>query len=297
MSLPILRSMTGFASGKRSTSFGTLSIEIQSINRRFLDLHFVLPSSMANWEVPFRHLVQEVLDRGAIKIVIHLHRTEQKAVRICADHALVKGYMKAWKELQGDFFLKGEIDLTFLALQQGVFQVEEQLEEALFPEVEQLIKEVVEMLQMARAVEGKKMAVDLQSRLELLKINTAKIRKITENSAASRLAELKERIKKLVGQGFEDEKVTRQLAIIADNADVSEEIVRLESHLDHLLSWLVTPLSSRQTKGKQLEFFVQELLREVNTLGTKAAGAQISLLVIEMKSEIEKIKEQSQNIE
>lgn len=289
--------MTGFASGKKSSNFGEISIEIQSLNRKFLDLHFSLPPSMSHWEISLRNLIQEVIDRGVLKITINLSRTNQNPVAITVNLALVGGYLEAWKQLQNQFCVKGEIDFSFLALQKDIFQVEDRLEEPFFSDVEILLKEVLNELQAARALEGQKIAKDLQLRIEMLKKNTAKIRKMTENSAKERLELLKQRINKLIGQCLEEEKMIRQLAVLADSADVTEEIVRLESHLEYLIAWLFEPLSYRQTKGKQLEFFVQELSREVNTLGAKIADSDLSLLVIEMKSEIEKIKEQSQNIE
>jgi uncharacterized protein (TIGR00255 family) len=287
--------MTGFGRASAQAGETVFTVEIRTLNHRFLEWIIHLPRELTAWEERLRRKLSAALARGRVEVWVSVSGVSwPKVVRV--DKGLAASYAQALYALAGE--LKVEPRLTpefFLTLPEVVRVEEEAVDiEAWWPACAGALQEALAQVTAAREREGEALAADLRERVERLKrLNEAMTREAAEVPRLYR-DRLKERLATLGVEGSVDEvRLAQEVALFADRADVTEELVRLASHLDQLSSALAAP----GPVGRRLEFLLQEANREVNTIGAKAQGLKLSYLVVECKAELEKMREQVQNIE
>ncbi|MCH8203778.1 MAG: YicC family protein [Candidatus Hydrogenedentes bacterium] len=292
----MVRSMTGFGKASCEYAEGTISIELSSVNHRYLDSSVRLPSEWSSLEPVLRDALKERLSRGKINVSVSRKRNGGDAQRIRLDRDVAEQYIRASKEL-GELLDSTEpLSLQTLAQFENVFtyeEGEEDLDEAK-DVLMKLLRDAVSHLDAMRETEGKALARDLAHRIGLIRES---VRAVEERLPALNevFAErLRARIEEL-GQdtSITEERIAMEVALMAEKSDVTEEVVRLKSHLDHAEELL----RSDEPVGRKLNFLSQEVQREINTLGAKVRDTDVIRQVLHMKSELERIREQIQNIE
>jgi uncharacterized protein (TIGR00255 family) len=294
-------SMTGFAriAGRVSETLG-FSLSLKSVNHRFLDLHMRMPSGAEGVEMQLRRILKEKLKRGHVEVTLNLERSQKAEAGY--DHALVAAYVEAFRAAAQEHNLAGEPDLNAIFRLPGVLVAEARssdeeltgLEAAVAREVEALVNALNAM----RAQEGAVLAQELRAgmaRLRTMVDETALLRERVQEAYFERLAQ---RMKVVLEGKFEEERVLQEAALIAERSDVEEEVTRLRTHIDHFTGLL----DQGGEVGKKLDFLLQEMNREANTLLSKTSGVagngtRITEVGLGMKSEIEKAREQVQNLE
>lgn len=292
-----LRSMTGFGRGEATAHGMHVVVEIGSVNRRQFDNQVSVPRALSPLEPRINEEIQEVVSRGRLTGAItltHTHRARRKAMRI--DEDLASAYLHDLRAAGRRLGLPDDLTLQSLLELPDVVEVahpEAELESA-WPVVRRALRQALKGLARMRRQEGQALEKDLRARITLLRRQVEKIRKRAPGAAARYRAALLERIAEAgVGLSGQEERLLREVAIYADKCDISEEITRLDSHLDHL----ETLMRGREANGKALDFLAQEIFREINTTGAKANDSVIVQIVVGFKAELERIREQVQNIE
>lgn len=293
-------SMTGFGRGRarpEDPALPVVVVEIRSVNQRFLKLSFKLPPALNVVESRLRQAVSEVLHRGALDIYVELQGASGgKMLQLNAE--AVNEYVRAWRHVQQDLELKGDISIDTLASLPNLFLSDAGSidADAVAPLVLQALDEALTQLRETRAAEGGKLAEDLLGLLHGLREQLA----VIENRAPQTLVDYREklqaRIAELLGpdlQGLAADNIEREVVFHADRADINEEVKRLKSHFEQVEN----ALQGGGETGKRLEFLVQEIHREVNTIGSKSNDDRIASAVVECKGLVEKMREQSANVE
>jgi uncharacterized protein (TIGR00255 family) len=292
--------MTGFGSAEASVLGGRLRVDIRSVNHRYFNPQLKLPSELSGIEGELRERLRQLLERGHVAVTARWVETptrEGGALAVDLDRA--RQVVAAAKELKKKLKLKGEVDLAFVARQPDVFAATNgggpTAEAALTwadvkPIIEQAARDVVVM----REREGAALAAELSARLEALERGAATIAQRAPERLKAEHHRLKQAVADLAGGAQVDEqRLALEVALLADKVDITEELVRFRTHLAACRQ----ALGSGDAVGKQLGFLAQELLREVNTMGSKANDAGITQAVIAMKGELEKFREQLENLE
>jgi uncharacterized protein (TIGR00255 family) len=293
----MLKSMTGFGRSDCQNEDLNCKVEIRSVNNRFIEINTRLQKSLQLLEVPLKKLVKSRCARGSFDLTITLENTNGNAnnVVIAPNLSLASQYMEAFNRIKQELGLSGEIDINSVLAQRDVVKVEP---EQTNPDKEKLIVDTVglaltSLLEM-RQEEGQSLQTDISQRLD----DIAKHGNLIRGRQPIILQEYKNRLKERIqvlndGVELEPLRLAQETALMADRCDVTEEIIRLNSHLEQFRKLL----DIDQPAGRKLEFITQEINREVNTIGSKTIDAAVSQSVIEMKSDLEKIREQLQNIE
>ena len=291
-----MRSMTGYGRGESEDGGAKVSVEVNSVNRKQSDVVINLPRELAALEPRIRQAVSDRLSRGRTNVVVVCDPNANLARKLALDSSLARSYHEAMRSLQSELGAAGEITIGMILQAPGVLRFSEngiEPNEA-WPAVEEALGSALTELIKMRAREGKHLAKDLIQRLKLVRQSLKEVRKMHPAVAAKYRETLLERIAKA---GLElapnDERLLKEVAFFADRSDVSEELTRLESHL----AQFAHHLRKDEPVGRTLEFITQEISRELNTLGAKAGDAEISRHVVACKSEVEKIREQIQNLE
>ena len=293
----MLKSMTGFSRYENQSEDLTCKVEIRSVNNRFIDINTRLPKSLAPLELPLKKMVKTKCARGSfdISIAIEKNGDSEAGLEVNPNLPLATKYLKAFKEIQDGIGLKGEIDINTILSQRDVVKselkkVEFSCEEIVMQSVDRALTDLIKM----REDEGRNLEKDILnqiSSIETLRKSIAAKQSITIQKFQDKL---NEKIKTLTsGIEIDPARIAQESALLADRCDITEEIVRLKSHLDQF-NILV---ASNDPQGRKLEFLTQEINREVNTTGSKTIDLEVSRAVIEMKSCLEKIREQLANIE
>lgn len=292
----MIRSMTGF--GKAQCDYGdsVVSIELSTVNHRYLDASVRLPYEWASAEQALREVVKEHLSRGKLNLNVNRKRNSGAPQAVQLDKDVAQQYVDAARELGQ--LVGDEVPLSLDALAQfpGVFaqqEEEEDLDQAQSM-LSGLLIDALERLNAMRDVEGQKLGEELSHRVQVLRDTVEEVEQRLPELKELYKARLQERIQELVEDtAVAEERVAMEVAIISDKADVTEEIVRLKSHLDHAEEMM----HSDEACGRQLNFLTQEVQREINTLGSKVRDTEVVRHVLAMKSELEKFREQIQNVE
>ena len=287
--------MTGYGRGQSGTNGTQFSVELNSVNRKQSDVAVTLPRDLAELEPRVRDLIHSEVSRGRLNVVIACHAcaTSQK---VALDTALARTYFAAMRELQAELGAAGEVSIETVLRAPGVVRVpEEQISpEEAWPHIEAALKEALRNLISMRELEGKHLAKDLIHRLKTVREALRKIRKIHPEVLKKFRQSLQERIAKVgLELPLDDERIVKEVIFFADKSDITEELTRLESHFTQFAHHL----RKSEPVGRTLEFMTQEIGRELNTLGSKANDVEISQFVVTCKAEMEKIREQIQNIE
>lgn len=289
-------SMTGFGRSETRGNGYSFSIEMKSVNHRFLEISVKLPRYLNIFEERTRKVIQEKVSRGRIEVYINVKEMEEKKRLVKVDKELTLSYDNSLKELAQLFNSAYITDIYRLVSLPEVITVEEEEidVEVLWPFLEAAVRTALDQLLKMRAVEGETLLKDLRNRAEYLLELTAKIEQRSPEVITDYQARLQEKLTLLLTDTAIDEtRLAMEVALLADRASIDEEIVRMKSHIEQFK----TTLRSSEAIGRKLDFLLQEMNREINTIGSKANDLQISHLVVEGKSELEKIREQVQNIE
>jgi uncharacterized protein (TIGR00255 family) len=288
--------MTGYGRGQSSQNGSKFSVELNSVNRKQSDVVVTLPRELTELEPRVRDVINAEVSRGRLNVNIAAHYMASTGQAVALDTNLARTYYRAMMELQKELNASGEINIETVLRAPGVLRVpEEQLSvEDAWPHIESALKEALTDLVKMREREGKHLAKDLIHRLKAVRGWVRKIRLLQPGVLKRHRQSLHERIQKAgLDLPIDDDRLLKEVMFFADKSDVSEELTRLESHF----AQFAHHLRKNEPVGRTLEFMCQELGREFNTLGAKANDAEISQLVVTCKAEMEKIREQIQNIE
>ena len=293
----MIRSMTAYGRAKRQIGGRDILVEIKSVNSRYLDCT-VKTSRLFGFleEKAKAYILVRGISRGKVEVFIGVDVLENDGVEIEIDRAYTESYINALKKLSADFGLKDDISTMRVAQNQNVFSVKKADEdtEAEWQKVLPVMDEALAAFTAEREREGENMRADIAAKKERVKALAGQIAPISEENKAAQFASVSERIRALAGDiPLDENRLLTECAIYADKIAVDEEIVRLASHFEAFDSFL----RSSEPVGRKLDFLLQEMNRETNTIGSKSNDSRIAKLVIEMKSELEKIREQIQNIE
>ena len=289
--------MTGFSRHENQNEDLTCKVEIRSVNNRFIDVNTRLPRSLAPLELPLKKMVKSKCARGSfdISIAIEKNGDSEANLEVAPNLPLATEYLNAFKNIQEGLGLKGEIDINTILSQRDVVKpelkkVEDSSEEIVLQTVDKTLTDLVKM----REDEGKNLEKDILNQISSIKALGKLISTKQSITVQEFQDKLKEKIQTLTtGIEIDPARIAQESALLADRCDVTEELVRLESHLDQFNKLV----ASHEPQGRKLEFLTQEINREVNTMGSKTIDLEVSKAVIEMKSCLEKIREQLANIE
>ena len=291
-----MRSMTGYGRGETDHAGTKFIVELNSVNRKQSDVVINLPRDLMQLEPRIRQTINENISRGRTSATVSLHSGANGARNLALNTELARSYHEAMRTLQKELNTPGEISITTILQAPGVMRFpEESLKaEDTWPPVERALRAALADLIKMREREGKHLAKDLIHRLKAIRKRLKELRALHPEVVKRYRSALLERIEKAgLPLPSDDERVLKEITFFADRADVSEELTRLESHL----AQFAHHLRSKEPVGRTLEFITQEIFRELNTLGAKANDAAISQHVIVCKAELEKIREQVQNLE
>ncbi len=292
-----MRSMTGYARAAGENEAYLAEVELRTVNHRFLDLQLRLPSSLAPFEPRIRQCLTALLRRGKADLTVRLRSKRESAYSLEVDGALAAEMVRAVGELGEELRIPGELSRGDLLRFHQAFSVKEreisESEEGWRALAEALGKALTALEGMRRA-EGGELAADLELRLAAVASHLEAIESCAASSRERRRAELSTRVGELLaGASLDPQAVAMEVARLVDRADVSEEVTRLKSHL---ALWRAT-VEGQEACGKKLDFIVQEMNREANTIGSKCQEAAITERVIAIKTELERVREQVQNVE
>jgi len=292
----MIKSMTGYGKGESAYAGGRFTVELRCVNHRYGEITVKLPRALMQFENDLKKRVADRLSRGKIDVFIQVENAVSLGVPT-ANLPLARGYYRAFSSIGEALGLDEPVTLSLIAAQRDVITVAAEAEASLEAVPEELISALEEALRRVdemRLFEGESLLADFQKRREML---TTLIGRVTARSpfvVSEYAARLKERIAQLCFEsGLPEERLALEVALLADKCDITEELVRLESHLRQFDE----TLKRDEPVGRKLDFLLQEINREVNTVGSKANDAQIASSVVELKAELEKIREQVQNIE
>ncbi len=292
----MIKSMTGFGQGEAKNQHYAVKVELKSVNHRYLDLFIRLPKQYNQLEEPLRSAIQGRIARGRVEVMINVEEFGDQERIVDINKGLLQGYLQALDIIQANIGSTEQITLDqILALPDLVEIREPELNweslQAIFLEATHLALDDLEQM---RKVEGQRLRVDLLEKTLVVEGLVEQVSQIAPQVVADYRHRLHERLGDLLdGTNITEERFLGEVAIFADRCSIDEELVRLSSHIQQLRDGL----HSDQSVGRKLDFLIQEINREVNTIGSKANNLQIASLVVELKSELEKIREQVQNIE
>ncbi len=291
----MIRSMTGYGKGEASYGGGRVTVEIRSVNHRYGEIYVKLPRNLIAFENDVRKLVSERLKRGKIEVFVQQEPGGEVAP-LAVNFALAKAYQEALTSLKSRLGLAGEVSVQLVAQQRDVLTAEDDhsLDAALREALLSAVSGAVEALEVMRSREGEALLDDLRKRMETVAALAGNVERRAPVVVSEYAVRLKDRLSQLAADStVNEERLAQEVAIMADRCDITEELVRLGSHLKQFES----ALTLSEPVGRKMDFLLQEMSREVNTVGSKANDAEITVHVVEMKTEIEKIREQVQNIE
>jgi len=292
----MLKSMTGYGRAEGETTLGRVFVETRSVNHRYCDINIKLPKRLGPFETRIKELIRSQVSRGRIDVSLKADSGEEEKVQLNVDLHLAEQYYRALQALKGKLQLKDEITLTLLAGAKDLITAKEEAGdiEPYWQEMIPILKRSFKEMDDMKRSEGETLAKDLQFRLEKIHQQLEEIKHLFPPRLEAFQKRLHERIRSFLG-GVEVDanRFQQEVAFLAERADITEEIVRMESHL----AQFVLLLGGEEPVGRKMDFLLQEIHREVNTVSAKANDAEISQRVVEIKSELEKIREQAQNIE
>ena len=295
MCLFLVRSMTGFGRGVVTTETHQLTVEVRSVNHRFLEIHTKFPKEWMESEILAKKLISDTVSRGKFDVNIFLKSLSEGERTITINWPLLEGYIQVKNTLAENIPLKKEWSMQEIMALEDVLMVEQQeiSQAELAKAIQRALTDAIEGLLSMRKAEGEKLLAVLQGYILDLQQLIEQIREWSNDAVHKYRERLKERIEQFTsGQLLEDRLLT-EVAIFADRIDISEELERLASHFKQFLE----TLQESNAIGRKLEFLIQEMHREINTIGSKNQSSQCSIAVVEAKTIVEKMREQVQNIE
>ena len=290
----MIRSMTGFGAADSEDENFRVTVEIRAVNQRFLDLTFRMPRGFFHYEEEMTRRIKEKLTRGKVEISINFQDFRENAAALRVDMPLVKAYYNALNEISNALNLPKTESATQIAAYPGALIADEASLDGVENILYKALSDALESLDSMRLREGGRIEKDFLIRVDELQkmVNSAQeLEKIVVDAHRERL---KSTVKEILGDiPYDEGRLLQEVAIYADKVNYTEEIVRLKSHIHQFKNLLET----NEPCGRKLDFLIQEMNREANTIGSKGNNKEVSRLVVDMKAEIEKLREQAQNIE
>ena len=292
----MIKSMTGYGRAQKLVDGMDITVEIKSVNHRYFEFSSRLPRNYGFLDEKLKSFFNSALARGKMECYVQIEAVEEPDTLISLNHSLVKGYLDAYKELADTYGIENDIKVSNISRVSDIFMVRKQAadEDRIWAAVSEVAKAALDGFVAMREREGARLRDDVLSRLDEIISNVDFIEKRSPDTVAEYNEKLLGRLREMLGDAHIDEqRILTEAAIFADKIAVAEETVRLRSHISQLRSFL----DSSEAIGKKMDFLVQELNREANTIGSKAQDVEIARRVVAVKAEIEKIREQIQNIE
>lgn len=294
--IKMIRSMTAFAKGDATIDDVQVSLEMRTFNNRYLDVTVRLPQACQPLEVDVKTAIGKAISRGRVEMRLQLNGNQKGSTQFRVDQDLAQGYLLAAKTLQETFDLKGKVNVTDLLQVHGMILPEDKEVdlEPIKKVIDKILSDCLGKLIAMRETEGRALAADMADRIKAIRDLLDQI-----EAGAKTLPQIyKERLQKRIAQLLDGEmtpdpdRLAQEVAHLADRSDISEEVVRARSHLDQF-----DHLMEEDASGRKLNFLLQELHREFNTMGSKVGHADLAHLIVAVKAELEKIREQVQNVE
>ncbi|MDQ6651952.1 MAG: YicC family protein [Acidobacteriota bacterium] len=292
-----MKSMTGYGRGSADGEHFSVSVDLKTVNNRFLDVHLRLNGELAALEPVIKRQINSRLSRGRVDVTINFEKTSQTAYEL--NRPLIAGYVNALREMQKEFSLAGDLDINVLARLPGALQpARDGLSDDVVAGIERALTEGLDELERMRAQEGEALRLEMAERIERIDALVP----IIENAAGGLVDAYRARLQKRIGEllsrngqlvEIDPARLAQEVAFLSDRSDVSEEMVRLRSHLGQFRE----ALNSTSETGKMLDFLLQELNREANTTLSKSTDLAIKEAALAIKQEVEKLREQVQNVE
>ena len=293
----MIRSMTGFGHGEVSNDKNQkVTVEMKSVNHRYCDISLKRPKKLAMFEANIRNIMKEYASRGKIDIYVSYEDLSETAVSLHYNQAMAAEYMQVFKKMQEDFGIETKITAEALAKYPEVVTLEEvqQDEEVWWELLEAALRQAAEKFVETRTIEGANLKKDLLGKLDQMAADVAFIERRSPQIIAEYRAKLEEKVKEfLEDSAIEENRIAAEVTLYADKIAVDEEIVRLQSHI----SSMTDVLESDESIGRKLDFMAQEMNREANTILSKSSDVDLADHAIELKTNVEKVREQIQNIE
>ena len=292
-----MNSMTGFGRGSVSGDGFEVSVEMKTVNNRFLDVVLKLGGELQTLEAPLKKVISNRLSRGRVDVSIQYDRTKEISYEL--NRPIISGYLNALNELKSEFAIDGDPDINVIARLPNIFTVKKEEASGEFSQaIETAVTAALQDLEVMRASEGAMLKTELLERLSNIEEHTDEIEKESGNISEEYRQRLTKRITELLAKTesqieLDQGRLAQEIAYLADRADISEEIARLRTHLEHFRSIM----DEEKEVGKRLDFLTQELNREANTITSKTNNMIVKENALQVKSEIEKIREQVQNVE
>lgn len=292
----MIKSMTGYGSAKGATGAIDITVELKSVNNRYLDCSIRMPRVYSALEDSLKALVTRSISRGKVDLFINIDASKAENLTIKINRPVADAYLAALKELSDDYGLENTVAAIDLIRFPDVLLQEksETDKEALSDDLCAVLTEALRDFDAMRLREGENLAADIAERLNEIERLTKMAEECSPRSVANYRARLEAKMAEVLqNREIDEARILTEAAIFADRVAISEETVRLKSHIEQLRNML----KSREPVGRKLDFLIQELNREANTIGSKGNDAEMARIVVDLKSEIEKIREQAQNIE
>ncbi|HEX3799114.1 MAG TPA: YicC/YloC family endoribonuclease [Verrucomicrobiae bacterium] len=293
-----MKSMTGYGRGECARDGIKITVELSSVNRKQSEISVVLPRELEVLEAQIRDLINRSIARGRLTARIAIHAGESRgSSHVRVNIPLAKAYLRELNHLAKDLKLAGPVTIDLIARVPGVLQTDEEPADAedFWPAVEKALQQALTTLLKMREREGAHLAKDLAARIGIMRKSAAQVLKQAPEVQLRYRDQLIQRIKNagVETPGVEDERLLKEVVYFADRSDISEELTRLQSHFQQFDDCL----NSKEPVGRTLDFLAQEMNREINTIGSKANDSVISRAVVTLKAELEKFREQAQNVE
>lgn len=292
----MLKSMTGYGRAESSKGALEFSVEIRSGNNRFREIILRLPQSLQPSEDRIRSIVSSRIRRGRIEVSIQIKDNGDKGLNLELNRPLVRAYATIFNELNEELGCKQPIDLSFFSqLKDTIIVKQDSVDlERIWPDLKDVLDKALLSLETMRMDEGKALEEDFLMRLNRIKGDIEEIRNRAKVTVEEYRDKLIQKINKLIeGIDIAEDRLMQEVALMADRSDITEELIRVESHLDQFRSYM----NQDDVIGRRLDFLLQEINREVNTMASKAADSFVSQLVVDIKAELERLREQIQNVE
>ena len=292
----MIKSMTGYGRGKYNNDGREYVVEIKAVNHRYSDVSIKLPRQITFLEEKIRKEITSKIVRGKIDVFVSMNDFSEKGKNIRINKEIAKIYIEQLKELADEAGIMSDIEVVDISRFPEVLNISnEENEDIYWEELSIALKDAIDSMIMMKQVEGEKIYADLKQRVQSIKAKVSQIFEFSAGLVEEYIVKLKGRVKELLDTDVVDEnRLAQEIVIFSDKSSIQEELTRLNSHISQCENLLDNNTSSI---GKKCDFIIQEMNREVNTIGSKANSINISNLVIELKTEIEDIREQIQNIE
>ena len=292
----VVKSMTGYGRAVETVNGREFTVELRSVNNRYLDCSVKLPRSLSFAEDAVKQAVKNTISRGKVDVFISMRSESTDDVKISLNTAMVEGYLAAMKQMVADYGVQDDISVSVISRMPEVFTVEkpEVDEEQLLADLMDVVNKALASYDAMRATEGKALENDLRSRGNTILELVAQVEAGNGQTVIDYRTRLENKLREVLeNTSIDESRILTEAAIFADKVAVDEETVRLRSHLEQMN----TMLTGGGAIGRKLDFLLQEMNRESNTIGSKCSDVKLARIVVDIKAELEKIREQTQNIE